>query len=172
MEEQKRGDVLNAPGGDGTAPHEQRDSPSTERPSATANRKRGEAVAVEGTMPWMGPEEIKELEHVQKIRNAIVESEGLMTPELNQRALGYVTHYYERAIERAAKAKAMQDEYFSKLLLDDPDMSIGRAKAIAGGSEFGQKHTCYKNQAEGYKEIMQSLKKNIAYYEGKARNQW
>ena len=129
-------------------------------------------ILVEGIMPWMEAPEISELEHVQQIRDAIAANRGLMTPEANQRALNHITHYYERATERAAKAKAMQDEYFSKLLLEDSGMSIGRAKAIAQGSEFGQKHTYYKNQAEGYKEIMQSLKKNIAYYEGRARNQW
>ncbi len=129
-------------------------------------------ILVEGIMPWMDEAEKQELEHVQQIRNAIAANRGLMTPEANQRALNHVTHYYERATDRAARAKAMQDEYFSKLLTGDPDLAIGRAKAIAQGSEFGMKHTYYKNQAEGYKEILQSLKKNISYYEGRARNQW
>lgn len=172
MEDKNDDGVLNASGSDGKPRDDVRVAGDSERPSAAANLKPGEGLWVEGIMPWMLVEEMKELEHVQKIRNAIVKNEGLMTPEANQRALGYVTHYYERATERAAKAKAMTDEYFSKLLLDDPELPIGRAKAIAQGSEFGTKHTYYKNQAEGYKEILQSLKKNIAYYEGRARNQW
>lgn len=126
----------------------------------------------ESVMPWMDEAEKAELIHVQKIRDAIAANRGLMTPEANQRALNHMTHYYERATERAARAKAMTDEYFSKLLTENPDLAIGRAKAISQGSEFGQKHTFYKNQAEGFKEIMQSLKKNINYYEGVAKNQW
>ena len=123
-------------------------------------------------MDWMGQDEIDELMHVQKIRDAIAKSNGLLTPANNQRALGYMTGYYEQATSRAAKAKAMQDEHFSKMLTTYPDLAIGRAKAIAQGSEFGMKHTFYKNQAEGYREILNTLKKNIAYYEGTARNQW
>ena len=165
-------EALYAPRTNEKSPDDETYHQGGENAPEVANLKPGEALRVEGIMPWMPQREIGEMEHVQKIRNAIVANEGLMTPEANQRALGYVTHYYERATERAAKAKAMTDEYFSKLLLDDPDLSIGRAKVIAQGSEFGQKHTYYKNQAEGYKEILQSMKKNIAYYEGRARNQW
>jgi len=174
MEEPKQilNEALNAPRTNEKSPDDKNYHQGGENASEVANFNPGEAIQVEGIMPWMPQSEIAEMEHVQKIRDAIAADKGLLAPEANQRALGYITHYYERATERAAKAKAMMDEYFSKLLLDDPGMSIGRAKAIAQGSEFGQKHTYYKNQAEGYKEIMQSLKKNIAYYEGRARNQW
>lgn len=131
-----------------------------------------EPILVEGVMSWMDEPEKKELEHVQKIRDAIAANKGLLSPEANQRALNHVSHYYEMAAMRAAKAKAQQDEYFSKLLLQDPELAIGRAKAIAQGSEFGIRHTFYKSQAEGYKEIVNTLKKNIAYYEGVAKNQF
>lgn len=123
-------------------------------------------------MPWMTEDEIKELNHIQLIRNEIAKQQGMMLPAENQRALGWMTNYYERAIERAAKAKAMRDEEFARLLQSDPDLAIGRAKAIVEGSEFGRKHTYYKNQAEGYHEMLNTFKKNIAYYEGKARNNW
>ena len=176
METEESKPILNeglyAPRTEGRPSNGKEDEEGERVTGATANLKPGEVLRVEGIMPWMDDAEKKELEHIQRIRDAIALNKGLMSPEANQRALNHVTHYYERATERAAKAKAMQVEYFAKLLLDDPDMSIGRAKAIAQGSEFGQKHTYYKNQAEGYKEILQSLKKNIAYYEGRARNQW
>ena len=120
----------------------------------------------------MDEEEIKQLEHMEKIRQAIADAKGLLLPAENQRALGYVTHYYEQSTTRSAKAKAMMDEHFSNLLTNYPDLAIGRAKAMSQGSEFGKKYTFYKNQSEGYREIMQTLKKNIAYYEGAARNQW
>lgn len=127
-------------------------------------------------MDWMDPYEIQELEHVQRIRDAIAEAHrernGSMTPAENQRALNHMTLHFERAVGRASKAKAMRDEYFSRLLTDSPDLAIGRAKAISQGSEFGMKRTYYKNQAEGYLEILNTLKKNVAYLEGMTRNKY
>ncbi len=131
---------------------------------------------LEGIEPWMDEEEIKGLNHVQQIRNAIAEAskakEGMMTPAENQRALNWMTLYYEKASGRAAKAKAMRDEYFSSTLTTYPDLTVSRAKAMAEGSEFGRKRTYYKNQAEGYLEMINTLKKNVAYYEGTARGQY
>jgi len=124
------------------------------------------------TMEWMGEAEKKDLVHVQKIRDAISAAKGLLHPEENQRALGYMTHYHTLAMERAAQAKAMQDEEMANMLETYMDLPIGRAKAIAQGGEFGKKHTYYKNLAASYGEMINTLKKNIAYYEGSARNQW
>ncbi len=127
---------------------------------------------LEGIEPWMDEEEIKGLKHVQQIRDSVAAAHGLMAPFENQRALGWMTHYYERATERAAKFKAMRDEYFSSTLITYPGLAVSRAKAMAEGSEFGRKRTYYKNQAEGYLEMVNTFKKNIEYYDGVARKQW
>lgn len=146
----------------------------TENGKEVANFQKFDAMGVEGAMPWMSREEIDGLKHVGRIRDAVAaassEPGGMMSPAENQRALNWMALHYEKAVTRAAKAKAMRDEYFAKILQADPETKIGRAKAVAQGSTFGMMRTYYKNQAEGYLEMLNTLKKNVAYYEATARN--
>lgn len=174
METEEHAGLLNAPGDVDNVANDKSYQKGTERGAEVANFQKFDAMGVEGAMPWMDQEEKNGLEHVGRIRDAMAEAskamEGMMSPAENQRALNWMTVYYGKAVTRAAKAKAMRDELFSRLLLDNPDLPIGRAKAISQGSTFGMMRTYYKNQAEGYLETMNTLKKNVAYYEATARN--
>ena len=174
MEKEEPTGLLNALGDVDNVADDNSYQKGGERGAEAANFQKYDGTEVEGAMPWMDREEKNALEHVGRIRDAMAEAskarEGMMSPAENQRALNWMTVHYAKAVTRAAKAKAMRDELFSRMLTDDPDMPIGRAKAIAQGSEFGMKRTYYKNQAEGYLETMNTLKKNAAYFEAVARN--
>lgn len=122
-------------------------------------------------MVWMGDGEKKEIEHVDKIRDAIVAHRGVLPPKFNIEALGFITHYYSRMMERLGKYEAMQREQFADLMLNDPDLTIGKAEAIAKGSDFGKRRVFYEKVTAGYLELINTLKKVNDYWQNEAKNQ-
>lgn len=129
-------------------------------------------IPCEAVMPWMGHSEIIEVTHVDRIRDQIIAKKGLLDPGDNIRALNYMTHYYARNSERLGKWEAMQREQFAMMLLDDEKMAVGRAEAIAKGSEFGGKRVYYEHLCAGYLEIINTLKKTQEYWQSDAKNQF
>lgn len=119
---------------------------------------------------YLTPDAVEDMMAVEKIRFTLRENKGLLTPRENIEAMGLMAHYHTRMTERAAKYKAMKDEFFAELLSDD-ELKITKAKALANGSEFGQKATYFEGIAEAYLEIIQTLKKVQEYYQMESRNQ-
>jgi len=122
-------------------------------------------------MPWITDEEMTIFSHVKKIRDNISREAGIMSPEKTTRALAIMSDYYRIITEKEAKAKAMRDEYFASLLRDT-GLAIGKADGLAKGSEFGQKRSYYEGVASGYIEMIQALKKVMAFHENEAMNRF
>lgn len=122
-------------------------------------------------MPWMGVEEIKEINHVQQIRKDIIHSGGTLMPVPNIQAMNFMAHYYARNMERLGKYEAMQREHFCDLLLEDDKLTIGKAEAISKGSDFGKRRVYYEHLTAGYLEIINTLKKTQEFHAQQIKNQ-
>lgn len=130
------------------------------------------SVLAHGVMDWMDDREVREVNHIAKIREAIFEHKGILSPRDTACAMSFMSQYYSKNMERLAKWEALQRELFSKLLLDDPDLPISKAEAISKGSELGKKRVYYERISAGYLEIVNSLKKIQEYHNQEAKNQY
>ena len=135
-------------------------------------RPKAQTLNYHAEMPWFDQEETKEFLQVEEIRAKIVHFRGVLPPRENSESMALMAVYYSRMCERVGKFKAQRDEYFAVLLSGDDNMRIGRAEALAAGSEFGYKAKYYEAVAAGYLEIVNSLKKIQDYHEQTAKNHY
>lgn len=121
---------------------------------------------------WLTEQDEAMLKDVEDLRNIIAASHGTLPPKQNAEALGIMTNYLARVQDIAGACEAMRDEYFAYLLRSDDKLAIGRAEAIAKGSEFGQKKTYYERLGAAYQEMVNTFKKIQEYWESQAKNQY
>lgn len=120
-------------------------------------------------LPWLTEQDAERSAHVEKIRAAIAGAHGTLPPKKNAEALGFMTNYLAEVQELAGACEAMRDEYFAYLLRSDDKLAIGRAEALAKGSEFGQRKTYYERTAAAYQEMVNTFKKIHEYWESQAQ---
>lgn len=116
-------------------------------------------------------DEKEDMRKIQRVRDVISEYRGIIPPALNAQCYLRVAHIYTRVTMRVGKYKAMRDEYMAQILLREPNIKIGRAKAIAAGHEWGMRGKFFENVAAGLIEMINALKKNQEHMGNEARNQ-
>lgn len=139
-----------------------------ESPRGSENKK----APAESIMDWMMPNEVTEIQHVEGIREKIIEKRGLLDPAENIAALNYMAHYYAKNCDRLGRYEGMQRELFHDILIKEEKTPVSKAEAIAKGSEFGKRRVFYEHLTAGYLEIINTLKKTQEYWQNQAKNQF
>lgn len=121
---------------------------------------------------WIPKEITKIIDDVNKIKQNLYKHNGILPPEANTKALGFISCHHSTVLEFAGISKAQRDEYFARLLQDYLKMSIGKAEAMAKGSIFGMQFSFYEQLAAGYNEMIQTFKKHSDYHNKIAQNQY